>query len=151
MDEKIKLHRPVAAEFKISSPYGPRIHPVTGETGKMHYGVDFATPSGTPIVAALSGIIARIGWEDENDHGKGFGLRVWQRCGDIFICYAHLSQVEVYAGYNVTAGERIGLTGNTGASSGSHCHVEVRKGGIAGFKGVEFEFIEDIERPLDAA
>lgn len=150
MKEKPKLHRPVAAEFRISSPYGPRIHPVTGEVGKMHYGVDFATPVGTPVVAALSGVIARIGWEDETDHKKGFGLRVWQRCGDIFICYAHLSQVEVYSGYHITAGERIALTGNTGASSGAHLHVEVREASISGTKGIEFGFIEDDLQPKAA-
>lgn len=132
----------MAAEFPISSRYGVRIHPVTREIGKMHYGIDLATPVGTPVVAALSGVIARAGWENEEDHKQGFGLRIWQRCGNIFICYAHLSQMEVYAGYNVTAGERIGLTGNTGASSGPHLHLEVRENTILS-KGVEFGFIEE--------
>ena len=138
------IHRPVAGEFKISSKYGPRTHPVTGEVGKMHYGIDFATPVGTPIVASLSGVIARAGWEDEMDKKKGFGLRIWQRCGNLFICYAHLSELVVPVGKNVTAGERIGLSGNTGGSSGPHLHLEVRQDKIAGSQGIDFKFIEDL-------
>jgi murein DD-endopeptidase MepM/ murein hydrolase activator NlpD len=136
----IEIHRPVAAEFPISSSYGMRTHPLTGER-KLHGGIDFATPEGTPVVAALSGVIARAGWEDESNRKKGFGMRVWQRCGQVFICYAHLSQIDVYPGKQVAAGERIGITGNTGASSAPHLHLETRVGTISS-KGVEFKLIE---------
>lgn len=139
----------MAAEFRVSSGYGPRVHPVTGQIGKMHHGIDIATPVGTPVVAALDGIIAKAGWENDEDHKQGFGFRVWQRCEQTFICYAHLSQIEVGVGYNMIAGERLGLTGNTGASSGPHLHLEVRKNTILS-KGIEFGFIED-EQPPEVA
>lgn len=140
--EKIKIHRPCAAQYPISSSYGERTHPVTGEKQKFHYGIDLAVPVGTPIVAALDGIIVKAGWENPDDHKQGFGYRVWQRTDQTFICYAHLSEIEVYVNYSVRAGERIGLSGNTGASSGPHLHLEVREGGISGKHGVDFEFIE---------
>lgn len=145
MIEKFKIHRPVAAEFPISSPYGERVHPVTGQAGKMHYGIDFACPVGTPVVASVTGKIVLAGWEDEKDWKKGFGNRVWQKDADrdIFVVYAHLDKTEVKEGQEITAGTRVGLSGNTGGSSGPHLHHELRVGGIAGVKGSEFEYIED--------
>lgn len=138
----IKVYRPVAAEFKISSPYGKRVDPVTKAEGAMHYGTDFATPIGTPIVAAATGTIFKSGWQDEKDHSVGFGQRVWQTATidgqKVGIFYAHLSDIEVKPGDTVTAGTRIGLSGNTGKSSGPHLHFEVRPDGQ---KGVEVEFV----------
>lgn len=139
----IRIHRPVAAEFEISSPYGERVHPVTGEKGKMHHGIDFACPVGTPVVASVTGRIVRAGWENPANPKQGFGLRVWQKDveRDIFIAYAHLNQLAVAEGDEITAGTRIGLSGNTGASSGPHLHHEARPGGIAGVKGIEVAYI----------
>lgn len=138
----MKVYRPVAAEFKISSPYGKRIDPVTKAEGAMHYGTDFATPIGTPVVAAISGKIFKAGWQNPDDHSLGFGLRVWQT-GElegkaVSIYYGHLSTIEVESGQVVTAGTRVGLSGHTGKSSGPHLHFEVRP---EDSKGVEVEFI----------
>lgn len=143
--EKIKIHKPVASEFEISSPYGERTHPVTGELGKMHYGIDFKTPVGTPVVASITGKIVLAGWQDTGDYLKGFGLRVWQKDNekDLFVVYGHLSEISVKEGEEVVAGTRIGLSGNTGASSGPHLHHECRIGGIAGVKGSDFSYITD--------
>lgn len=140
----ILVHRPVAGNFKISSKYGKRKDPVTGKESAMHYGTDFAVPVGTPVVAAVGGIIDATDWENEKDHNQGFGRRVRQIASDYegnryYVYYAHLSETAVEAGDEVTAGTRVGLSGNTGKSSGPHLHFEVRP---IGGKGVEVKFIE---------
>lgn len=138
----IKVHRPVAWQWPISSEYGFRIDPVTKTEGVFHAGTDFAVPEGTPVVAALDGIIHKVGWQDETNQKAGFGLRVWQttrlygKTASIF--YAHLSEISVQAGQSIIAGTRVGLSGSTGKSSGPHLHFEVRP---SGEKGVEVEFI----------
>jgi len=137
----MKLYRPVAAEYPISSQYGVRIDPITHEAGAMHYGIDFATPLGTPVVAAISGKIARAGWEDSKEPGKGFGMRIWQEFDGEYVVYAHLSGMTVHEGDLIVAGTRIGWTGNSGKSSGPHLHLEKRIGGIAGVKGSPIEFV----------
>lgn len=137
----MKVYRPVAAEIRVSSKYGKRIDPVTKVEGAMHYGTDFATPVGTPVVAAVTGKIDASGWENSQDQKQGFGLRVrqsWKEGGkDYFVFYAHLSEIAVQPGEEVVAGTRIGLSGNTGKSSGPHLHFEVRQ---VGGKGIEVEF-----------
>ncbi len=138
----MKVHRPVRGDIKISSKYGKRTDPVTGAEGSFHYGTDFATPVGTPVVAMVDGKIFKAGWQDETDKKKGFGKRVWQSAkidGKNVACfYAHLSDIAVSEGEVVTAGTRVGLSGNTGKSSGPHLHVEIRP---EGEKGVEVEFL----------
>lgn len=137
----MKVHKPIAASFRISSPYGPRIDPVTKKEGSFHYGVDFSAPEGTPIVASIAGKIDAAGWENEKDQKQGFGLRVRQiiEVGSkkFYVFYAHLSSLAVKAGDTVEAGTRVGLSGNTGKSSGPHLHFEIRPIGEKGI-GVEF-------------
>lgn len=137
----MKVYRPVSADIRISSTYGKRVDPVTKVEGAMHYGTDFATPIGTPVVAAATGKIFKAGWQNENDHSEGFGQRVWQTATvdgkSVSIFYAHLSELAVKAGDVVTAGTRVGLSGHTGKSSGPHLHFEVRP---EGGKGIEVTF-----------
>lgn len=142
----MKVFRPVAAQYRISSPYGSRKDPVTGVEGTFHYGIDFAVPVGTPVVAALTGSIVKSGWQDDKDHKAGFGYRVWQKVygQNAYIVYAHLSKIAVSLGDSITAGTRIGLSGNTGKSSGPHLHLEVRQGEISGTKGIPIEIRETI-------
>ena len=138
----MRVNRPVRADIKISSKYGKRIDPVTKVEGAMHYGVDFATPVGTPVVAAVDGKIFKAGWQDESDKTKGFGLRVFQTAvldGKHYqLFYGHLSEISVEEGQEITAGTRVGVSGNTGKSSGPHLHFEVR---VEGGKGIEVEFL----------
>lgn len=136
----VKVHRPLRNGIVISSGYGMRKDPKSGvET--MHYGYDFACPEGTPIVACLDGKIFKAGWQDENDHEKGFGLRVWQLVkigGQTYSAfYAHLSGASAVEGTTITGGTRVGESGSTGKSSGPHLHFELRRDG----KGVPVEFI----------
>lgn len=137
----MKVYRPVSADIRISSTYGRRVDPVTKVEGAMHYGTDFATPVGTPVVAAYDGKIFKAGWQDEKDSKVGFGLRVWQTAKidgkSVALFYAHLSELAVKEGDVITAGTRVGLSGNTGKSSGPHLHFEVRP---EGEKGIEVTF-----------
>lgn len=137
----MKVYRPVAAEFKISSPYGTRIDPITKIEGAKHYGTDFAVPIGTPVVAAVGGKVEAAGWENEKDQKQGFGYRVRQLIesegNKYYVFYAHLSEISVKPNEEITAGTRVGLSGHTGKSSGPHLHFEVRP---VGGKGIEVTF-----------
>ncbi len=103
----------------ITSPYGYRIHPISG-TKKFHSGIDLGAPSGTPIVAAKSGTVVRsymsssYGNYTVIDHGGG-----------VMTAYAHQSKRLVSVGDTVSAGETIGLVGSTGNSTGNHLHFEI--------------------------
>ena len=111
---------PPVEGLRLSSGFGMRKHPVTGKN-RMHKGLDFAGPSGTPVMAAAAGRViyaARKGSYGnliELDHGNGVTTR-----------YAHLRDIEVSKGDTVEMGELIGTVGSTGASTGPHLHWEVR-------------------------
>lgn len=104
----------------VSSLYGMRAHPRYG-TWRMHEGVDLSAPKGTPVYATGNGVVLRAGWQPgygyliELNHGFGYKTR-----------YGHLSKMHVRAGDSVTRGQVIADVGNTGVSSGSHLHYEVR-------------------------
>ena len=105
------------------SRFGWRIDPFTGRRA-MHEGVDFTAPKGTPIVAAGAGVVVFAGWHPQYgrqvdlDHGDGVLTR-----------YGHASRLYVKVGDIVHRGERIGLVGSTGRSTGPHLHFEVRVNG----------------------
>lgn len=103
----------------ITSPYGYRKHPITGKR-KLHAGLDLGAPKGTTIVAAASGTVVKsymsssYGNYTVIDHGGG-----------VMTAYAHQSKRLVSAGDRVSAGQKIGLVGSTGNSTGNHLHFEV--------------------------
>jgi len=109
-------------EGRISSPYGMRVHPITGAR-KMHNGVDIAAPKGTPIVAAADGIIYRL--YISKSYGKVIYLK---HENGMASRYAHMDNfaVGLAMGDRVKQGQVIGYVGNTGASAGDHLHWEVR-------------------------
>lgn len=130
----MKIYRPVSDQFRISSPFGGRTDPVTKKSVQYHKGIDFACPEGSEVRAIVDGRIERIGWEDENDPHKGFGLRIWQTYEDdtgtkYGVVYGHLSCAEVKEHMQVKQGEVIALSGNTGRSTGPHLHVGIRRWG----------------------
>jgi murein DD-endopeptidase MepM/ murein hydrolase activator NlpD len=93
--------------------------------GKMwskgyHTGVDFAVKSGTEIVAVADGKIEPANW------GKSYGIQAVQKVEGGWVIYAHLSKLEVKPGDKILKGQKIGLSGNTGNSSGPHLHFEMR-------------------------
>ncbi len=108
----------------ISSGFGWRIHPVTGER-KLHKGVDFAAPTGTPIFAAADGVVTDAGWTD-----GGYGNIVELRHDDGSVTlYAHANSVYVSKGQTVRKGTAIAEVGTTGRSTGPHLHFEVQPDG----------------------
>lgn len=102
-----------------------------GELFGNHKGTDFLTPLGTPIRACHDGFIIKAGYENIDNEKQGFGLRIiqmFQQNGKSFmIYYGHLSKImEGFPNGKVAVGDLIGYSGNSGRSSGPHCHVEVR-------------------------
>lgn len=110
---------------RMSSGYGTRRHPVLGYT-KMHKGIDFAAPTGTPIFAAGDGVIERAGWF--SSYGKYVSIR---HNSKLKTAYAHMSKINptVKPGQRVKQGQVIGYVGTTGRSTGPHLHYEVISGG----------------------
>ena len=112
-----KFINPTVGRF--TSPFGPR-------WGRFHYGIDIANSVGTDIKAADGGIVTRAGSAGSYgnliiiDHQNGTSTR-----------YAHLSRIDVKVGQAVEQGQSIAKMGNTGRSTGSHLHFEVRVGGVA--------------------
>ena len=118
---------PVGAA-RISSPFGPRTHPVTGEVGKVHTGVDFAVPQGTSIHAADSGTVIVSEWY--NGYGN---CVIIDHGGGMWTLYGHIREggLKVKVGDNVARGDIIAESGSTGRSTGPHLHFEVRIDGKA--------------------
>ncbi|WP_018633185.1 M23 family metallopeptidase [Neomegalonema perideroedes] len=113
-------------EGRVSSRFGTRRHPISGYT-RMHQGVDFAAPTGTPIIAAGDGVVTRRGWVG------GYGNYVEIKHNNQFTtAYAHMSNFhkEVKRGSRVNQGQIIGYVGSTGNSTGPHLHFEVVKEGV---------------------
>ncbi len=104
---------------RTSSGYGVRRHPILGYE-KMHTGIDFAAPTGTPILAAGDGVIVDAKWWG----GYGRWVRI-QHTGGWDTGYAHMSRITVKPGQRVTQGQVIGYVGSTGRSTGPHLHFEV--------------------------
>ncbi len=109
----------------ISSPYGYRVHPVSGNVA-FHSGTDIATSCGRPIYAASNGTVEYAGWNGTYgvfvriNHGNGLTTG-----------YAHIQEggIIVQMGQPVAVGQQIARVGSTGNSTGCHLHLEVRQGG----------------------
>ncbi len=120
----MRLYNPWPEPYQINpaSPYGPRRHPITGEAGKMHYGIDVACPTGTPLIAGADGTIAHKG----SGASGGFTLLIRHR-GNFHTVYYHLEKPShLNLNDSVKAGDVVAYSGNTGASTGPHLHFEVR-------------------------
>ena len=106
---------------RLSSKYGSRRHPVLGYT-KMHRGIDFAAPRGTPVFAAGDGIVEKAGWN--GSYGRYIRIR---HTGTYKTAYAHLSGInkKIKTGKRVSQGKIIGYVGSSGRSTGAHLHYEV--------------------------
>lgn len=109
---------------RIASGFGMRIDPVYG-TPKMHKGLDFTAPQGTPIYATGDGVVKLAGFSD-----GGYGNHVVINHGYGYeTLYGHMVRVKVRAGQRIKRGEVIGWVGSTGKSTGPHCHYEVSVNG----------------------
>ena len=111
------LQSPVSSNFSITSDFGPR-------HGREHRGIDYAMPIGTPISASHSGTVTRADFSDT------YGNVVYLRGDDgTETRYAHLSTIGVQNGQRIERGQPIGLSGNSGRSTGPHLHFEVLRNG----------------------
>ena len=108
---------------RIASGFGMRIHPIYG-IAKMHSGLDFTAPQGTPIYATGDGVVTTAGYNTGTgnevviNHGYGYETK-----------YLHMVRIKARSGQRVKRGEVIGWVGSTGASTGPHCHYEVHING----------------------
>jgi murein DD-endopeptidase MepM/ murein hydrolase activator NlpD len=108
---------------RIASGFGMRIHPIYG-IPKMHNGLDFTAPQGTPIYATGDGTVVESGFDG------GFGNHVQINHGYGYeTVYGHMVRIKARRGQHVKRGDLIGWVGNTGASTGPHCHYEVHING----------------------
>lgn len=106
-------------DYFISSEFGPR-------WGSTHHGVDLAVPTGTSVVAARDGVVIQTGWNGD------LGISVYVEHSDgVVTRYAHLNESIVELGQEVSQGEVIAYSGNTGYSTGPHLHFEIRIDGEA--------------------
>ena len=117
---KALLRTPVDGA-RLSSGFGRRRHPILGYT-KMHRGLDFAAPSGTPIMAAGDGVVETAG--TNGAYGKYIRIR---HNSTYKTAYAHLESYArgIRSGTRVEQGQTIGFVGTTGRSTGPHLHYEV--------------------------
>jgi len=110
----------------LSSPFGFRTHPVTGETEKMHLGIDLSSPKWTAIRATANGRVEKVADSETLgryvtiDHGNGIETR-----------YGHMERPFVREGQMVSRFDVIGYMGSTGRTTGNHLHYEVWVNGVA--------------------
>ncbi|WP_305968510.1 MULTISPECIES: M23 family metallopeptidase [unclassified Mameliella] len=115
--QKAPFASPLKDSFRFTSGFGYR-------WGRLHAGTDFAAPHGTPIYSTADGVVIHAGWQS----GYGRLVKIQHEFG-IETRYAHMSKIRVKEGQRVSRGDRIGDMGNTGRSTGTHLHYEVRVGG----------------------
>lgn len=107
--------------IKITSPYGYRRDPITGKQS-WHNGLDLRAKN-EPAYAMMDGIVEKIGYDNRS------GNYVTLRHGNFYISYCHLSSIIVRKGEYVYPGIIVGVTGNTGRSTGNHLHLTCKKDG----------------------
>ncbi|MGE0856892.1 MAG: M23 family metallopeptidase, partial [Hyphomicrobiaceae bacterium] len=120
--KRFLMRRPVrGGDVRLTSGFGFRFHPLLNER-KMHTGVDWSAPSGTPILAAGNGMIEQAGRKGQ--YGNYVRIR---HANGYQTAYAHMSRIGagVQEGIKVRQGQVIGYVGSTGLSSGPHLHFEV--------------------------
>lgn len=105
---------------KITSKYGNRKHPVTGEY-KLHNGVDIGVPIGTAVKPNMSGTIVNTWFNESGGNQMKIELKNGYTMG-----FAHLSKYNLKKGDKFKANETVALTGNTGRSTGPHLHLTIR-------------------------
>ena len=109
----------------LTSSFGMRFHPVLGYS-RMHKGIDYGAPMGSPIIAATDGVVSFAGFH--GGHGNYVQIKA---AGNMGTGYAHMSRIIARVGERVRAGQLIGYVGSTGLSTGPHLHFEVFVNNVA--------------------
>lgn len=125
--DRLNLYRIAAQKAPFSSPLKDPFRFTSGfgyRWGRLHAGTDFAAPLGTPIYSTADGVVTHADWSS----GYGRLIKIQHEFG-LETRYGHLSKIRVSVGQKVSRGQRIGDMGNTGRSTGTHLHYEVRVGG----------------------
>jgi murein DD-endopeptidase MepM/ murein hydrolase activator NlpD len=117
--EQAPFSMPLKTSFRYTSPFGYR-------WGRAHEGIDMAGAYASPVYATADGVVVKAGVES----GYGNLVRIKHACG-LETRYGHLSGFHVEEGQRVSRGELIGDMGNTGRSTGTHLHYEIRVDGSA--------------------
>lgn len=121
--DKVPFAQPVHAAVRRTSGFGYRRDPIRGGS-RLHAGMDWAGRSGTPILSTADGVVVHAGWQS----GYGRMVKIKHEFG-LETRYAHLSKITVKVGQRVSRGDLIGGMGNSGRSTGTHLHYEVRVNG----------------------
>ena len=121
------LQWPLPVAGTITSQFGHRVDPITGEVSS-HTGTDIACTEGTPILAAADGTVTVANGLDSWGGSYGYYVQI-DHGGGLETLYAHCSSICVTTGQQVQAGQVIGYVGHTGRATGSHLHFEVRANG----------------------
>ena len=153
LEEKERARFPHQSLIRISSRFGMRHHPVL-HRWRLHNGVDFAAPRGTPVLAVGEGVVLSAGWSGAS------GRLVKVDHGDYVAGYAHLSKFNVSPGQKIQAGMKLGEVGASGRATGNHLHFTIQKSGrfvdplTDGIDRlepiVEIQMLVNIERTLGA-
>jgi len=149
-----QIIKPFDGDYPVTSPFGMREDPKNPGSREFHTGVDFGVPSGTPIKAVADGVVVLAG--EYGGYGKAVVIR---HANGLSTIYGHLSEIKVEEGKEVKQGDVIGLSGNTGRSTGPHLHFEIRENGqpvdpslyIAGiksFSGGEVYYVAELNRRM---
>lgn len=121
--EVLSILYPFDEMHSVTSAFGERIHPVTGEK-RLHSGMDISADVGTSVRAGIDGMVTDEGFDEDN----GNYVIVKNNLG-VEILYAHLNTIARHGAYAVKKGDVIGTSGNTGKSTGPHLHMEVKING----------------------
>ena len=119
-EDLVTFANPLRVPLVVTSKYGYRPHPVTGRY-RMHEGIDLRAATGTRVYASRAGKVIFAG--RKGGYGKVIGI---EHEDDFTTWYGHLSRIRVKDGQWVAQGKVIGLSGNTGISTGPHLHFEIR-------------------------
>jgi len=127
----VKLNDLFIGDFRISQKFGMNIAMYKKFGLKGHNGIDFACPTGTQLLAPMDGKIIEIGFDKG---GYGNYLKIWSQVQRCCVIYAHLKSFNVKYGQFVMSGQLVGLSGNTGYSTGSHLHFGLCLTNIFGYR-----------------
>ncbi len=145
VEESAPIYFPMpVGSYELTSEFGPRVDPITGWS-RVHEGIDFAAPSGTPYYAVANGVVVGIGENGSGSNEIVIKHTIGEKTFYSFYLHSYRSGIQVTKGQEVKAGEHIGNVGSAGYSTGPHLHFEIREGATFQDKAVEpWSFIKQL-------